>query len=489
MEVEGIGMTEKLSVKEIEMSRRLNIILATFIIIAVAMTACAPSEVLAPAAQPTTKPLPEEAKTILVGFSLYQVFGNILFSFTAATVVVMLIAYGDYFTRRELTRQRKKLPKPLSSPDEGGEVPEKTLRFVPGWKLILAIFFSGFLTFTVGALRGAAVTVPPDKTGVLIYLGEEQKVELESGTHLIVPYLEQVALISSREFTYIATSHVTEASEDFTDYKVGARTCDGVAVELPYTIKFRIIPEMADEIYVNYGSISAVQERVVKAESRQIVRQVPTNFSSIAMYTSTAIAMDPALILDDYLRELITNVPCGEATLGFENLNEEIRQMLLTRFAQAGLDLTFFGIRQPDLGAYGEQLDKIRIAAKRAEETHIGVAEAEALKEQGIINARKEAESAKIATVTAAEAQAEAIQTKAQAEAAATIIIAEADAQAVLLAAGAEAEANNMVAISLTPELVEFRLFQSLYASWNGQLPIYTGGGAIPLLQLPGLAQ
>jgi len=327
-------------------------------------------------------------------------------------------------------------------------------------------------------------TVPPDKIGVLIHLGKEQKTELESGTHLIVPFLEQVALISTREFTYIATSHVEEASEDFTDYKVGARTCDGVAVKLPYTIKFRLIPEMADQVYADYGSISAIQERVVKAESRQIVRQVPTNFSSIAMYTSTTIAMDPALIMDDYLRELILNVPCGEATLGFESLNEEIRQMLLHRFIQAGLDLTFFGIRQPDLGAYGEQLDNIRIAAKRAEEIQIGVAEAEALKEQGIINAQREAQSAKIVTVTAAEAEAEAIRKRAQAEADARIMSAEAEAQAVILAAEAETGANIMVAASLTGDLVEYRLLLALYASWNGQLPTYTGGGAIPLLQL-----
>jgi 3-dehydroquinate dehydratase len=195
--------------------------------------------------------------------------------------------------------------------------------------------------------------------------------------------------------------------------------------------------------------------------------------------------MDPALITDDYLRELILNVPCGEATLGFESLNEEIRQMLLRRFILAGLDLTFFGIRQPDLGAYGEQLDNIRIAAKRAEEVQIGVAEAEALKEQGIINAEKEAQSAKITTVTAAEAEAVAIRKKAIANADATIVSAEAGAQAVYLAAEAETAANIMVAASLTDDLVEYRLLLALYASWNGQLPSYTGGGAIPLLQLP----
>ena len=434
------------------------------------IASCSAMQTLAPSAQPTTKPLPAEARTILVGFSIMQIFGHILWSIIVALVGVVGFNIFNAYMKYEWIFQRN-----------------EKVRIHTWLKLTLVTLLVGALIFVSSSVPGIIVTVPPDKIGVLIHLGKEQKTELESGTHLIVPYLEQVALISTREFTYIATSHVEDASEDFTDYKVGARTCDGVAVKLPYTIKFRLIPEMADQVYADYGSISAIQERVVKAESRQIVRQVPTNFSSVAMYTSTEIAMDPALILDDYLRELILNVPCGEATLGFESLNEEIRQILLRRFIEAGLDLTFFGIRQPDLLAYGEQLDNIRIAAKKAEEVQIGVAEAEARKEQGIINAQREAQSAKITTVTAAEANAEAILKKSRAEAEARIISADAEAKAVLLAAGAETEANTMVAASLTDDLVEYRLLLALYKSWNGQLPTYTGGGAIPLLQLPEL--
>jgi regulator of protease activity HflC (stomatin/prohibitin superfamily) len=468
-------------------SRKILLIIS---LVALLIAGCTAIQTLTPSAQPTTKPLPIEAKTILVGFSIMEIFSHLLWSFVFALACVAAIGFLNSYNRIRETFHRNTRGKPPTTIEASTDEHAEQDRNPIGIKYSLGILILGILVFAASSLPGAIVTVPPDKVGVLVHLGKEQKIELESGTHLIAPFLEQVALISTREFSYIATSHVEDASEDFTDYKVGARTCDGVAVKLPYTIKFRIIPEMADQVYANYGSISAIQERVVKAESRQIVRQVPTNFSSVAMYTSTAIAMDPALILDDYLRELILNVPCGEATLGFESLNEEIRQMLLQRFILAGLDLTFFGIRQPDLGSYGEQLDNIRIAAKRAEEVQIGVAEAEALKEQGLINAEREAQSAKISTVTAAEAEAEAIRKKAEAEAAARIITAEAEAQAVLLAARAETEANIMVAGSLTSELVEYRLLLALYASWNGQLPMYTGGGgAIPLLNLPELPQ
>ena len=469
------------------MKTRLRNMLIIIILAGLLIASCSAMQTLAPSAQPTTKPLPAEARTILVGFSIMQIFGHILWSIIVALVGVVGFNIFNAYMKYEWIFQRNEKEKHQTSPEDSSDNLTEKVRIYTWLKLTLVTLLVGALIFVLRSVPGIIVTVPPDKIGVLIHLGKEQKTELESGTHLIVPYLEQVALISTREFTYIATSHVEDASEDFTDYKVGARTCDGVAVKLPYTIKFRLIPEMADQVYADYGSISAIQERVVKAESRQIVRQVPTNFSSVAMYTSTEIAMDPALILDDYLRERILNVPCGEATLGFESLNEEIRQILLRRFIEAGLDLTFFGIRQPDLLAYGEQLDNIRIAAKKAEEVQIGVAEAEARKEQGIINAQREAQSAKITTVTAAEANAEAIVKKSRAEAEARIISADAEAKAVLLAAGAETEANTMVAASLTDDLVEYRLLLALYKSWNGQLPTYTGGGAIPLLQLPEL--
>jgi len=79
------------------------------------------------------------------------------------------------------------------------------------------------------------------------------------------------------------------------------------------------------------------------------------------------------------------------------------------------------------------------------------------------------AQSAKITTVTAAEAEAVATLKKARAEAEARIISADAEAQAVIMAAEAETDANTMVAASLTDDLVEYRLLLALYATGNCQ--------------------
>lgn len=55
------------------------------------------------------------------------------------------------------------------------------------------------------------------------------------------------------------------------------------------------------------------------------------------------------------------------------------------------------------------------------------------------------------------------------------IIEANANAEATMIAAKAEAEANQRIAGSLTPELIE----KLKYEQWNGQLPSVTGADSI----------
>jgi regulator of protease activity HflC (stomatin/prohibitin superfamily) len=55
---------------------------------------------------------------------------------------------------------------------------------------------------------------------------------------------------------------------------------------------------------------------------------------------------------------------------------------------------------------------------------------------------------------------------------------AEGEAQATLVRARAQAEANKVLAQSLTPELIRYQQLQR----WDGKLPVFSGGGATPLI-------
>ncbi|HLK10048.1 MAG TPA: SPFH domain-containing protein, partial [Candidatus Binatia bacterium] len=60
---------------------------------------------------------------------------------------------------------------------------------------------------------------------------------------------------------------------------------------------------------------------------------------------------------------------------------------------------------------------------------------------------------------------------------------AEGDAQSTLVKAKAQAEANRLLQESLTPLLIQNKAIER----WNGILPQFTGGGAIPFLDVKSL--
>lgn len=64
----------------------------------------------------------------------------------------------------------------------------------------------------------------------------------------------------------------------------------------------------------------------------------------------------------------------------------------------------------------------------------------------------------------------------------------QAEAQKAIAKAEGEAKSNQILANSITPTLLQWRqldLQQRSIEKWNGVTPVYTGGGAVPFLQLP----
>jgi prohibitin 2 len=62
---------------------------------------------------------------------------------------------------------------------------------------------------------------------------------------------------------------------------------------------------------------------------------------------------------------------------------------------------------------------------------------------------------------------------------------AEGDAQAILVKAKAQAEANKLLQEALTPMLIQSKAIER----WNGTLPQFSGGGAVPFLNLKDLGE
>lgn len=69
----------------------------------------------------------------------------------------------------------------------------------------------------------------------------------------------------------------------------------------------------------------------------------------------------------------------------------------------------------------------------------------------------------------------------AQAEAAKKVASAKGEAESILMVAKAQADANKLLSESITTTLVNYKSLEK----WDGKLPYMTGGGAIPMIQVP----
>lgn len=82
--------------------------------------------------------------------------------------------------------------------------------------------------------------------------------------------------------------------------------------------------------------------------------------------------------------------------------------------------------------------------------------------------------------VAQATGVAEATRQKAQGEADALIIKTESEAKARLVSSQSQAKANQVLSQSLTPQVLQFKALDT----WDGKLPTYHGGGAVPMIQI-----
>jgi regulator of protease activity HflC (stomatin/prohibitin superfamily) len=194
---------------------------------------------------------------------------------------------------------------------------------------------------------------------------------------------------------------------------------------------------------------------------------------------------------------------CGGKATGFEALNTEIEMELTREFKKSGIQLTFFGLKQPDLGAYGKKLDEIRLesknvevsaqkALKALEDKKVTETNAEAEANAAKTKAIRKAEADKDSAILAAQGEGTARTTKADAEKNATITLAEGNADATKKLAEATAEANTKIAKSLTPELAYYNLQMELFKRWSGQVPqiqitqpVSGTNGIVPVIALP----
>ena len=315
-------------------------------------------------------------------------------------------------------------PIPLRGPQINMPAPRRT-----GALIIIAIVTLSLLMLFRMSLRN----IRPGYVGI-VFDKVTHKVTArakEPGWAFINPFTQSIQEYPVTIQTYSMLFKSSEGQVTGDD-SIKVQSSEGQQINLDVVIQYQVIKDEGGALYEDWGGapINVVEERVVRQYTRS---QVP-------------------VVAARYGWEAITASKRGE-------IASQIATSLTEEFARRHLELVSFGIREVHLpDSLQEALDHKIQAQQQAEQQQYQLAQAKVRAEQD----RVEAEG------RAAAMQAEA----------------EGDAQAIRIRAEAQAGANQLLATSLTPDLIRYQQLQR----WDGKLPIFQGGNQVtPLVDASAL--
>lgn len=215
------------------------------------------------------------------------------------------------------------------------------------------------------------------------------------------------------------------------DDSIKVQSNEGQQVNLDVVIQYQVEKPKAAQLYLDWGGapITTVESGVVRQYTRS---QVP-------------------VVASKYTWEEITSSKRPEMVA-------DIVKVLRQEFDRRHLTLVSFGIREVHLPqALQRSLDQKIQAQQAAEQQKYQLAQAMVKAEQDV------AQATGLANANKAQAAGE--------------------AQAILTKAKAQAEANDLLARSVTPPLIQYEQLRR----WDGRLPIFLGSGGTPFIDVNGL--
>ncbi len=116
------------------------------------------------------------------------------------------------------------------------------------------------------------VVIPSGYVGVKLTLGKASTDELRPGLHLILPLVQRIEKMSVRTHSYDLTG----------SNSINALSKDGLTINVELTTLYKIQPDKAAEIYIEYGPW--YEDRIIKPVIRSAVRDVIATLDSAQVY-------------------------------------------------------------------------------------------------------------------------------------------------------------------------------------------------------------
>jgi regulator of protease activity HflC (stomatin/prohibitin superfamily) len=278
------------------------------------------------------------------------------------------------------------------------------------------------------AVGAGLVFVEPDQRGVVITIGKGGILPdaLEPGIHWIIPFVQRVELYSIARATYTMAATAGEGQVQGDD-SIEARTKDGQQVYIDASVIYAVNPLQLVNLHITWKH--QYEDNVVRPVSRAAIRDAVSQFG-VEEIVSTKRAELEKMISDSI-------------DTGLKNNNLQMVDFLLRN------------IRFSD--EYAAAVEQKQIAEQQAQQAKF------------VVESKKQ--------------EAEQARQVAQGQADAAVIAAKGAAEARIINAQAEAKANQLLAESLTPELVQYQYILKLAP---GVQTIFIPSGNQFILPLPG---
>lgn len=254
---------------------------------------------------------------------------------------------------------------------------------------------------------------------------------LTQGWHLVAPTKKVTTYSIGIEQSYLSSEEKGDSKED---ESFSIPTSDGKTVRVNLEFSYRFDEARVADTFVKFKGKSgeSIKDTFIKPKVIAWTQEVSANYPVTDIFGDKRTAINAEL--DTYLRQKFDQYGIIIDTVNFTDIS---------------VDAETSAAIQKKVTAQ-QELELANIEAQTAK------VQAEKERDVALIQAQKDKEAAEIQAET-------------------DVIEANAAAEVVRIAAEAEANANQKIAASLTPELIE----KIKYERWNGQLPGVTGSESI----------
>ncbi len=234
-------------------------------------------------------------------------------------------------------------------------------------KNVFVLFFILILTIFL-VFHAIYTPVKYGTVAVVTRFGRVTDRVLEPGLNWKLPFVESVLVYNTQKITYETSEYPLDSNANYTDYPVDTTTKDGQSVDVRYTVRFSINPDMVKWVANNLGTEEDIVEKIIKTESRIYVRNIIRKYEAEKLYTGD-----------------------------IQDAQKEITDVLKQKLESNGLVLDEFGIRQIQFQQeYIDAIEAKQIEKEKVITEKYKAEQEEYKKQQAITKAQGEAEAQKL---------------------------------------------------------------------------------------------